>query len=96
MPTRNPLTQWINPNRRHLTFQDVPVFNGHPNTLRCGLMLDQEGYPSELLMALGHGDGRSWREDPAAGGLILPAASLGALTTGLYHLEKVRQVFLVP
>jgi len=100
MPQQNPLTAWIvNPNRRHLTFQDVPVFatTSRPGaTLRCGLFLDPHGYPDSLALTLGHGDGRRWQEVEEAGSLVLPANCMPSLVSSLAHLDRVRGVFLVP
>ena len=88
----NPLTQWIPPGRRVVTVFDVPLLNGQVPTLRVGLMLDADGWPSEVVMAVGTGDGKGWREAPELGGLTLPATCLPTLINSLYHLNRIRVV----
>ena len=89
---KNPLTAWIPPGRRVVTSFDVPLFGGEVPTLRVGLMLDSAGWPSELVMAVGTGDNKTWREAPELGGLTLPANCLPTLVNSLYHLDKIRMV----
>ena len=89
---KNPLTAWIPPSRKSITCFDVPLFGKEVPTLRIGLMLDSEGYPSEVVLALGTGQDRTWKEAPELGGLTLPASCLPTLINSLYHLDRIRMV----
>jgi len=89
---KNPLTRWIPPSRKTVTVFDVPLFGGDIPTLRVGLMLDSAGYPDEVVFALGTGQGKTWKEDPALGGLTLPGTCLPTLLNSLYHLDRIRRV----
>jgi len=64
--------------------RDVPLGDGR--TLRVGLVLDPQGRGDALLLAVGTGEGRGWREDPAQG-LTLPASALQGLTKALGALR---------
>jgi len=88
----NPLTRWVPPSRKSITTFDVALFGGDAPTLRVGLMLDSAGYPSEILLALGTGQDRTWKEAPELGGLTLPATCLPSLLGHLYHLDRIRRV----
>jgi len=93
---KNPLTAWVPSTRKTVTVFDVPLFGKDIPTLRVGLMLDSEGYPSEVVFALGTGQGKTWREDPALGGLTLPATCLPTLINSLFHLDRIRMVLNDP
>jgi len=58
-------------------------------TLRVGLLLDQVGQPETIVLALGIGRGAGWREDPARGGLEIPAHTLPALLRVLEYVSGV-------
>jgi len=88
----NPLTRWVPQSRKTITVFDVALFGGDAPTLRCGLLLDEQGYPGEVVMALGTGQGRTWKEAPELGGLTLPATCLPSLLGHLYHLDRIRRV----
>lgn len=70
--------------RRTLDTLDVPLGPGC-QTLRVGLYRDEAGEPLDMTMALGWGDGRTWREKSASG-LTLPASALPALRDALATL----------
>ena len=68
--------------RRRTVTGDVPLGDGR--TLRVALDL-RDGEPDALHLAMGTGEGRDWREDPAEG-LTLPATALVALGEALTRL----------
>jgi len=60
--------------------RDVALGGGR--TLRVGLVLNPQGRGDALLLAVGTGEGREWRENPAQG-LTLPATALPGLVEAL-------------
>jgi hypothetical protein len=62
---------------------DVPM--NPKRTLRVGMIV-REGQPDELVIAVGTGSGKDWREDPVEG-IILPAYVLRQLREVLEALE---------
>ena len=66
--------------------------NLHPGeTLRVALLVE-DGQAETLVLALGLGQGRGWREDPARGGLEVPAEALPMLVRALEGLQKANCV----
>jgi hypothetical protein len=64
---------------------DVPVDDRR--TLRAGVIIyHAKSKPDELVLAMGTGIGKGWREDPAEG-LVLPATVLRPLRQLLEALE---------
>lgn len=79
--------------RKHsaVVSRDVSL-NLHPgDTLRVALLVE-DGRGKTLVLALGRGRGREWREDPAAGGLEVPASALPVLIRALQSLERASGV----
>ena len=58
---------------------DVPTGDGR--TLRVALLSEPDG-ENTLIMAMGTGQGRAWREDPSEG-LVVPAATVVGLLEAL-------------
>lgn len=69
--------------RRMLT-ADIEL---HANrTCRVGLLLDHDGTPAELVLALGWYSGRTWQEDRHEG-ITLPGDAIGRLRAALTEIE---------
>jgi hypothetical protein len=81
---------------RRVVARDVYLSAVTGETLRVGLLLGHEGQPESLVFALGHGRGEDWREDPAAGGVEIPAHALPALLRTLEYLQGVAEAVGAP
>lgn len=72
---------------RSVITRDVSLNIAPGDTLRAGLMFDPSGRPEDLVLALGRGRGRDWRERPEVGGLTIPAEALPILIRALQGLQ---------
>ena len=76
------------------TVRCIDVLLDATATLRVGLVPDPASTDA-LVLAMGHGRGRTWREDPAQG-LVLPAGALPGLREALGDLERIHEVERAP